>query len=84
MHPHDLIAPVPPRSDDAFDIASRFFDSGQKRNELELAILRHMEHHIALAREACAKALMAATAEYEEGAYVRAFLRQEMTEAKNL
>lgn len=44
---------------DAFDIASKFLDSGSQRNELELLILRHMERHIALAtgheREACAK-----------------------------
>ncbi len=39
---------------DAFDIANRFLDSGTKRNELEVAILRHMEHHIAVEREACA------------------------------
>ena len=44
--------PVEP---DAFTIASQFLDSGKSRNELELAILRHMEHHIAAEREACAK-----------------------------
>lgn len=46
-------------ADTAFDIASRFFDSGPKRNDLELAILRHMEHHAANAaaaeNEACAR-----------------------------
>lgn len=39
-------------ADTAFEIANRFLDSGAKRNELELAILRHMEHHVKLAREA--------------------------------
>lgn len=46
-------------ADTAFEIANRFLDSGQKRNELELAILRHMEHHLVKAeiaeREGCAK-----------------------------
>ena len=41
-------------SEDAFDIANRFLDSGAKRTALEVAILRHMEHHIAVEREACA------------------------------
>lgn len=39
---------------DAFDIASRFLDSGKARNDLELAILRHMEWHIAKTVEVCA------------------------------
>lgn len=28
---------------DAFEIASKFFDSGKQRNDLELAILQHSE-----------------------------------------
>jgi hypothetical protein len=42
-------------SPDAFDIASRFLDSGKDRNDLELLILQHMERHVAAEREACAK-----------------------------
>lgn len=38
---------------DAFEIASQFLDSGKKRNDLEVAILRHMEHHVMLERERC-------------------------------
>jgi len=44
---------------DAFDIAARFLDSGKARNDLELAILQHMEQHIAIEREACAKVALA-------------------------
>lgn len=63
---------------DAFDIASQFLDSGKKRNDLELAILRHMEHHIALTRKAVFDTLMQAAMAYAHGASIRAFLRQEM------
>jgi hypothetical protein len=39
----------------AAEIAAEFAGEGSDRSNLELAILRHMEHHIALEREACAQ-----------------------------
>ena len=63
---------------DAFDIASRFLDSGAKRNDLELAILRHMERHVAETRKAIFDKLMDAANTYAVGPSIRAFLRQEM------
>ena len=36
-------------------IATRYTASGKFQAELELAILRHMEHHVARERERCAK-----------------------------
>ena len=65
-------------TDDAFDIANRFLDSGAKRNDLEVAILRHMEHHVVETRKAIFNKLMDAAEGYALGPSIRAFLRQEM------
>ena len=63
---------------DAFDIASLFFDSGKKRNDLEVAILRHMERHVIATRKAIFDKLMEAADVYNDRAVIRALLRQEM------
>ena len=46
----------------ADEIAKRFFGAGEERGDLELAILRHMEHHSLRAavqeREACVQVVL--------------------------